>query len=162
MKNQDNQSKDLEGKIALVTGGTKGIGKAIANRLAQGGAKLIVTARNHPKETDINYHFIAADLSLASDVNRVADEINELFGGVDILINNMGANTYPGAVMTHWQMSIGMRHYRLIFFHRYAWTVLYYPKCWKRKAVLSFIFLLPAVSFRFGNLPWPTALLKLL
>ena len=96
MKNQDNQSKDLEGKIALVTGGTKGIGKAIADRLAQAGAKVIITARNHPEKTDFNSHFIPADLSLASDVIKVAEEINELFGGVDILINNMGANTYPG------------------------------------------------------------------
>lgn len=96
MKYQDNQSKDLEGKIALVTGGTKGIGKAIADRLARAGARVLITARNHPAETDLNYHFIAADLSLASEVIKVADEINQLFGGVDILINNMGANTYPG------------------------------------------------------------------
>jgi NAD(P)-dependent dehydrogenase (short-subunit alcohol dehydrogenase family) len=96
MMDQDNQRKDLEGKIALVTGGTKGIGKAVADRLAQAGARVIITARNHPEETDLNYHFIPADLALASEVIKVANEITELFGGVDILINNMGANTYPG------------------------------------------------------------------
>lgn len=96
MKNQHDQSKALEGKIALVTGGTKGIGKAIAERLAQAGATLITTARNQPKTTDLPCHFIPADLSLPSEVIKVADEINDLFGGVDILVNNMGANTYPG------------------------------------------------------------------
>jgi len=111
MNDQQNKDKDLEGKIALVTGGTKGIGKAIANRLAQAGAKVIITARNQPAEADLQYHFIAADLSLPADVTKVANEINTLFGGVDILVNNMGANTYPGGgfgILTdeHWNEAL--------------------------------------------------------
>jgi len=94
MSNQ--QDQDLKGKIALVTGGTKGIGKAIADRLAQAGAKVIITARNRPNETELNYHFIAADLGLTADVEHVAHEVYSLFGGVDILVNNLGANTFPG------------------------------------------------------------------
>jgi NAD(P)-dependent dehydrogenase (short-subunit alcohol dehydrogenase family) len=90
------QERDLEGKVALVTGGTKGIGKAIAERLAKAGAQVIITARNHPEQNLKNHHFIKADLSLLSDVNNVADEIHKSFGGVDILVNNMGANTYAG------------------------------------------------------------------
>lgn len=86
----------LQGKIALVTGGTKGIGKAVVKRLQQAGATVIVTARNQPDEQDATYTFIAADLSRAEGVRKVADIINEQFGHVDILINNMGANTYPG------------------------------------------------------------------
>lgn len=110
MNNQQDQ-KDLEGKIALVTGGTKGIGKAIAVRLAQAGAQVIVTARNHPGETDLNYHFIAADLSRLADVTNVANEIIELFGRVDILVNNMGANTFPGGGFSalsdeHWEQAL--------------------------------------------------------
>jgi NAD(P)-dependent dehydrogenase (short-subunit alcohol dehydrogenase family) len=102
---------ELEGKIALVTGGTKGIGKAIADRLAQAGAKVIVTARNHPGETALNHHFIAADLAEPGNVKKVVNEINERFGGVDILINNMGANTLPGggfSVLTdeHWDQAL--------------------------------------------------------
>lgn len=96
MENEQNLNKELEGKIALVTGGTQGIGKAIADRLARAGARVIVTARNHPGEIAINHHFIAADLSLAQNVTRVAKEIKEQFGRVDILVNNMGANTFPG------------------------------------------------------------------
>ena len=86
----------LEGKIALVTGGTKGIGKAIADRLAQAGAKVIVTARNHPGEGKLQHHFIAGDLSKPENVTKAVDEINKQYGGVDILINNMGANTGAG------------------------------------------------------------------
>jgi len=111
MSNQQNQDSDLQGKTALVTGGTKGIGKAIAERLAAAGARVIVTARNHPGETDLKYHFIAADLSLPADVSKVADEISTLFGGVDILVNNMGANTFPGGgfgTLTdeHWDQAL--------------------------------------------------------
>jgi NAD(P)-dependent dehydrogenase (short-subunit alcohol dehydrogenase family) len=96
MSDQQYQDKELEGKIALVTGGTKGIGKAIADKLAQAGARVIITARTPPTEADRKFHFIAADLSLSSEVTKVANEIGSLFGGVDILVNNMGANTYPG------------------------------------------------------------------
>jgi NAD(P)-dependent dehydrogenase (short-subunit alcohol dehydrogenase family) len=111
MSNKQNHNRDLEGKIALVTGGTKGIGKAIAERLAQAGARIIITARNHPGEMDPSYHFIAADLSQPGDVIRVAQETNELFGGVDILINNMGANTFPGGGFStltdeHWDQAL--------------------------------------------------------
>jgi NAD(P)-dependent dehydrogenase (short-subunit alcohol dehydrogenase family) len=88
--------QNLAGKIALVTGGTKGIGKAIADRLSVAGATVIITARNQPEDADSAHHFIAADLSRPADVTRVAEEITAQFGGVDILINNMGANTYPG------------------------------------------------------------------
>lgn len=63
MNNKQNFNAELEGKTALVTGGTKGIGKAIADRLANAGAKVIVTARNHPGDIDLQHHFIATDLT---------------------------------------------------------------------------------------------------
>lgn len=111
MENEQKSNKDLEGKIALVTGGTKGIGKAIAIKLSEAGAKVIVTARNHPGETDHNHYFIAADLSEPGDVAKVVNEINEQFGGVDILVNNMGANTFPGGGFNeltdeHWDQAL--------------------------------------------------------
>ncbi|MBE9461380.1 SDR family oxidoreductase [Dyadobacter subterraneus] len=111
MENIQNQTQELEGRIALVTGGTKGIGKAIADRLTQAGAKVIVTARNQPGEIDLQHYFIAADLSVPSDVTKVANEIHEQFGGVDILVNNMGSNTLPGggfSVLTdeHWDQAL--------------------------------------------------------
>lgn len=101
----------LHGKIALVTGGTKGIGKAIVRRLEQAGATVIVTARNQPNEPDATYQFIAADLSRTEEVSKVASMINEQFGRLDILINNMGANTYPGGGFNtltdeHWDQAL--------------------------------------------------------
>jgi NAD(P)-dependent dehydrogenase (short-subunit alcohol dehydrogenase family) len=102
-------NKELNGKTALVTGGTKGIGKAIADKLTNMGATVIVTARNHPGES--KHHFIAADLSLPADVNKVAQEIHTQYGGVDILVNNMGANTFPGGGFStltdeHWDEAL--------------------------------------------------------
>lgn len=96
MGNNQHHGKDMEGKVALVTGGTKGIGKAIANRLTQAGASVIVTARHPAHEDSPSHHFIAADLSDPKDIIQLTNEINQVYGGVDILVNNMGANTYPG------------------------------------------------------------------
>lgn len=103
-----NNSTALQGKRALVTGGTKGIGKAIADRLAESGATVIVTARNHPGEGNTAHHFIAADLTQAEDVARLEQEISEKFGGIDILVNNAGGLTTPGggySTLTdeHWE-----------------------------------------------------------
>lgn len=101
----------FKGKIALVTGGTKGIGKAIVRRLEQEGATVIVTARNQPDERHASYTFIAADLSRAEDVDKAASIIIGRFGHVDILINNMGANTFPGGgfstlTVEHWSQAL--------------------------------------------------------
>ncbi|MDQ0109232.1 NAD(P)-dependent dehydrogenase (short-subunit alcohol dehydrogenase family) [Chitinophaga terrae (ex Kim and Jung 2007)] len=96
MENKPTTNRVLTGKIALVTGGTKGIGKAIVSKLADAGATVVVTARNQPAEQHAAYTFIAADLSRAEEVTKVANIINEQFGRIDILINNMGANTFPG------------------------------------------------------------------
>ena len=102
---------DLLGKRALVTGGTKGIGKAIADQLAQAGAQVIVTARNHPGEGHSAHHFIAADLTLPEHVSNLEREINETVGGIDILINNVGGLTTPGGGFStltdaHWESEL--------------------------------------------------------
>ena len=96
MENTQNYNQELTGKRALVTGGTKGIGKAIADRLAQSGARVIVTARNNPADSDNKHHFIAADLTQPEQVLKLTQEIDEQFGGIDILINNVGGLTTPG------------------------------------------------------------------
>lgn len=111
MENMQHQETDLAGKIALVTGGTKGIGKAVVSRLAQAGAKVIVTARHQSEEANPAHHFIAADLSDPEGVSKVSYEINERFGRVDILVNNMGANTVPGGGFStlndaHWDWAL--------------------------------------------------------
>jgi len=100
--------KELTGKVALVTGGTKGIGKAIADRLSQAGATVIVTARNHPGDEKLKHYFIAADITIASEADKMVWEINEKYGAIDILVNNMGGSNSPSGglgVLTdeHWE-----------------------------------------------------------
>lgn len=63
METTFNFNNELSGKIALVTGGTKGTGKAIAQRLLDAGATVIITARNKPEEEKEGILFIPADLS---------------------------------------------------------------------------------------------------
>ncbi|MBL4677120.1 MAG: SDR family oxidoreductase [Mucilaginibacter sp.] len=96
MEKQFNYENELTGKIALVTGGTKGAGKAIAERLKNAGAKVIITARNQPEQNDPNLHFIAADLSHQEGITTVVSNIQKKFGSIDILINNLGASETPG------------------------------------------------------------------
>jgi len=87
--------KELTGKIALVTGGTKGIGKAIADRLSQAGAVVIVTARNRPGDGNLKHHFIPADITVSGETAKMVSAINEQYGTIDILINNMGGSNSP-------------------------------------------------------------------
>lgn len=87
---------ELSGKVALVTGGTKGAGRAIAERLKSAGATVIITARQQPEVHDDDLHFIAADLSKPESAGNVAVEITEKFGRLDILVNNMGGSETPG------------------------------------------------------------------
>ncbi len=88
-------SYSLNGKIALVTGGTKGIGKAIADTLHRAGATVVITARTAPKEGENDHYFIAADLSTPDGASTVSANLLEKYGRVDIIINNAGANTSP-------------------------------------------------------------------
>jgi len=91
-----NFENELAGKVALVTGGSKGAGKAIADRLLKAGATVIITARNKPGDENNGTYFIAADLSKPEGTRKVVDEILEKFGRLDILVNNMGGSETPG------------------------------------------------------------------
>jgi NAD(P)-dependent dehydrogenase (short-subunit alcohol dehydrogenase family) len=100
------QTDELSGKVALVTGGTKGIGKAIADRLHAQGASVIVAARSKGT-AEIPYHFIPCELSAADGASQLAATVIAQFGKIDILINNLGGtNSPPGgfSVLTpeHW------------------------------------------------------------
>lgn len=95
MEQQFNFNNELSGKIALVTGGTKGAGKAIAERLLQAGATVIITARNAPEKENSNLHFIASDLSKATDAKKVVSEVLSTYGRLDILVNNLGSSVTP-------------------------------------------------------------------
>jgi gluconate 5-dehydrogenase len=90
---------DLTGRVALVTGGTQGIGFAIAILLAQAGAKVCVNGRNEEKlnrcreqfkEKGLDVIVQKFDVTDAEDVDRGITEIEKKAGGVDILVNNAG------------------------------------------------------------------------
>src|SRR5690606_9147034 len=94
-----------------VTGGTKGAGKAIAERLKRAGAQVIVTARNAPDDTGHGLYFVAADLSAPEGAADVAKVVFGKFGGVDILVNNLGGSETPAggfAVLTDvdWEQTL--------------------------------------------------------
>ncbi len=92
---QSNFNNELLGKIAVVTGGTKGAGRAIAERLLQAGATVIITARNAPQEKNEQLHFISADLSKSEGSQKVVSEVLATYGRVDILVNNLGSSETP-------------------------------------------------------------------
>lgn len=104
-------TSELTGKIALITGGTKGIGHAIAARLAAAGATVIVTARNAPEALPAGQQFIAADLGTPAGTEAVVRQLTADFGCVDILINNLGGSDVPGGGFgtltdAHWESTL--------------------------------------------------------
>lgn len=111
MEQKIDYQNELSGKVALVTGGTKGAGKAIAERLENAGAKVIITARNQPEAADKNLYFIPSDLSKPEGADKVATEVLQKFGKLDILVNNLGSSETPGggfAVLSNadWEQTI--------------------------------------------------------
>src|ERR1700722_7329338 len=84
-------SKEFAGRRALVTGGSRGIGAAIAQRLLDGGAAVVVTARSSSDDTPKGAKFIKGDVSTNEGAKAIASETLKALGGIDIIINNAGA-----------------------------------------------------------------------
>jgi 3-oxoacyl-[acyl-carrier protein] reductase len=92
-------AKGLEGKVAIVTGGSRGIGAAIAALLAERGAAVVVSARDADRlnaavkeleATGAAVAAVAGDVSKREDADRVVEAAKEKFGRADILVNNAG------------------------------------------------------------------------
>jgi len=98
---------DLTGKVAVITGSSRGIGKAIAERMAEHGAKVVISSRKAgPCEevaAEINTkspgHAIAvpANISSKEDLQRLVDEARKAFGKIDILVCNAASNPFYGS-----------------------------------------------------------------
>ncbi|HTD39116.1 MAG TPA: oxidoreductase [Mucilaginibacter sp.] len=84
-------STEFAGKRVLVTGGSRGIGAAAAQRLIDGGAKVVVTARSRHEETPANATFISGDLRTKESAEAVAKEAISILDGLDVLIHSAGA-----------------------------------------------------------------------
>ena len=88
---------EFKGKRVLVTGGTKGVGEAIVCRFELSGASVATTARSAPAPGLAPALFIEADLGTASGIQNVVDRIQQQWGGLDVLVNNVGGTeTRPG------------------------------------------------------------------
>jgi gluconate 5-dehydrogenase len=112
---------DLTGRVALVTGGGRGIGRAIATGMAAAGATLILCGRNASTLAStvaelqaLGATAIAAPMDVASeaDVVRVRDEVLERYGGIDVLVNNAGIDPHYASIekttMQQWDEIVGV------------------------------------------------------
>lgn len=90
----------LKDKVAIVTGGTRGIGKAIALKLADQGANIVINYKNSDKEAEelkaileekgVKVLTVKCDISNFEDSKNLMDKCKEVFGKIDILVNNAG------------------------------------------------------------------------
>ena len=98
---------ELNGKIALVTGASKGIGEAMARGLAEFGAKVVVSSRKADAVEAVAESFradgleasgIAANMGRIEDIEALVDKVVGVYGGLDILINNAATNPVYGPI----------------------------------------------------------------
>src|SRR6266436_5022626 len=87
--------REFDGKHVLVTGGSKGIGAAVATRLREGGATVLTTARTKPGDLADTDLFVAADITTAEGCATVADTVRDRLGGIDIIVHVVGGSSAP-------------------------------------------------------------------
>ena len=98
---------DMSGKVAVITGSTRGIGRAIAERMAEHGAKVVISSRKQDVcdqvTKEVNDRFgkgtavaIPANISSKENLQNLVDESNKAFGKIDVLVCNAASNPYYG------------------------------------------------------------------
>ena len=97
----------LDGKVAVVTGASKGIGEAMARGLAEFGARVVVSSRKQEAVDAVAEAFkgdgleatgIAANMGSIEDIHALIDKTNKAYGGIDIIINNAAVNPVFGSI----------------------------------------------------------------
>ena len=108
----------LEGRVALITGGSSGIGRATAILLAREGAAVVLTGRNQERGEEVakainndggEAMFIRSDVRLADDCRQAVEQTLERFGRIDVLFNNAGVfhpKTVPECTEEEWDETI--------------------------------------------------------
>ena len=96
---------EIKGKVALITGASKGIGAAIGLALAEHGAKVVISSRkkegidhtvNRLTKAGLNAHGIVCNVGDETQLNMLVDKTVSHFGGIDILVNNAATNPVYG------------------------------------------------------------------
>lgn len=110
---------DLGGKTAVVTGATRGLGRAFATALAEAGANVVIVGRDAQAADAVAAelaalgtatHTVLADVTVRADVERIRDEAIAAFGAIDVLVNNAGACIHRAALEVtdeEWRHVIG-------------------------------------------------------
>ena len=135
---------DLQGRAALVTGGSRGLGLQMAEALGEAGAKIMLTARKaaeleeavaHLADKGIAARWVAADSSDPAQVRRVVDETLQRLGRIDILINNAGA-TWGAPAEDHpleaWDKVMNLNVRSLFLYAQAAAKAWMIPNRWGR------------------------------
>jgi NAD(P)-dependent dehydrogenase (short-subunit alcohol dehydrogenase family) len=121
----------LDGKVALVTGGSRGIGKGIARAFAEAGAQVMITSRKAEsceaaaKEIGANAAFEAGNIGRLEDAERVIGATLSRFGRLDILVNNAATNPYAGPTidvdLPRWEKTLAVNLTAPLFWTQLAW-----------------------------------------
>ena len=118
---QDYNSKKLSGRVAIVTGASRGVGRAVAVRFAREGARVVICSRT-PKDVEAvakeirrdggDVLAVKADVSQERDVDRLAAMTLERFLRIDVLVNNAGVLTPRAAIervrVTDWDLTMAV------------------------------------------------------
>ncbi|NQZ96393.1 MAG: SDR family oxidoreductase [Myxococcales bacterium] len=121
----------LDGKVALVTGGSRGIGLQIARVYAEAGAKLMITSRKAEAcekaaaSIDGEVAWAPSNVGKLDDAERVIDATLDRFGALDILVNNAATNPYAGPAidvdLPRWEKTISVNLTAPMFWTQLAW-----------------------------------------
>jgi NAD(P)-dependent dehydrogenase (short-subunit alcohol dehydrogenase family) len=121
----------LDGKAAIVTGGSKGIGKGIAKALVDAGAKVLITARKADvleeaaEELGANASWLAGHTGKPEDGERVVEACLERYGSCDILVNNAATNPWAGplidAPLSMWDKTVEVNLRGPLAWSQIAW-----------------------------------------